>query len=49
MKLCFFGSEPEHKRIMDLLKTIPKYSDYVRQCDAFPDYAPQHPGGLVFQ
>ena len=29
MKLCFFGSEPEHKRIMDLLKTIPKYSDYV--------------------
>ena len=38
MKLCFFGSEPEHKRIMDLLKTIPKYSDYVRQCDAFPDY-----------
>lgn len=38
MRLCFFGSEPDHQTFMDLLCTIPRYTGRVRRCDAFSDY-----------
>jgi two-component SAPR family response regulator len=38
MKICFYGSETDHQHFLALIKSIPKYADWMGSCQCCTDY-----------